>query len=206
MGYTRLIAPLVVSMFQQVLQKDSSNARKLHELDFGRSKLIITLLLFLLLPLAFSASFLYTSSLSSSHGAIVAAKVVPANPPGGFDFTIRANPGTSATYQGNYGVITIYVTLLSGAQQPVTLSCDSNLPPGVSCEFGKPTSLPDFSSYLEVNTLSSTPVGGYVLKVSGTGGGVTNTIHIPLSVSVPPPVGGTIVPVEKLAILAPCAL
>src|SRR5207247_8409320 len=73
-------------------------------------------------------------------------------------------------------------------------------------EFGKPTSLPDFSSYLEVNTLSSTPVGQYTLKISGTGGGVTNTIHIPLSVSVPPPVGGTIVPVEKLAILAPFAL
>ncbi len=118
-----------------------------------------------------------------------------------FDFSI-SNSGGITVVQGSSGSNTISVALASGTSQSVSLTCSSGLPTLASCSFNPSSGIPIFSSTLTVSTSTSTPAGSFTITVAGTGGGTIHTTQFTLTVN-PLTVGGTIVPINKLALLAP---
>jgi hypothetical protein len=58
------------------------------------------------------------------------------------------------------------------------------------------------ASTLIVSTSSATTLGTYTITVTGTSGSLSHSVTIPVTVS-SSTVGGVIVPVDKLALLAP---
>jgi len=102
-----------------------------------------------------------------------------------FDFSLSNSGGITVT-QGTSRSNTIYVTLVSGQSQPVSLSCTSGLPSGASCSFNPQSGNPSFSSMLTVSTSSSTPTGSYTITATGTGGGKSHTTQFTLTVNAQP--------------------
>jgi len=107
-------------------------------------------------------------------------------PSPGFDFSLSNSGGITVT-QGGSGSNTIYVNLVSGTTQSVSLSCTSGLPSGASCSFNPASGNPTFTSTLTISTSSSTPAGSYTITVTGSGGGKTRTTQFTLTVNAPPP-------------------
>jgi photosystem II stability/assembly factor-like uncharacterized protein len=138
-------------------------------------------------------------------GAIIHYAPVP------FDFSL-SNSGDITVTQGSSGSNTIYVTLVSGTTESVSLSCEgkaSTLPSGASCSFNPASDNPDFNSQLTITTSPSTPIGSTIVTVTGTDGGLSRTTQFMLTVNAPPsppagaPVGGSMASVNKLAVLVP---
>jgi hypothetical protein len=100
-----------------------------------------------------------------------------------FDFRLSnsgssSNLGGIALTQGASGSITITGSLVTAPAQVVTLSCSSAagpLPTGVSCSFNPLSAIPPFASSLTIFTTTSTPVGFYTLRVTGTAGSLTRS-------------------------------
>lgn len=119
-----------------------------------------------------------------------------------FNFSL-SNSGSVSVAQGGSGSNTITATLVSGTSQSVSLTCSSGLPSMASCSFNPSLELPTYSSSLTIGTTPSTPTGSYTITVTGTGGGVTHVTQFRLTVSTPVSVGGSLLPVDKLGLLAP---
>jgi len=129
---------------------------------------------------------------------LVAVPVMAA--PSSFSLT---NSGGITIPQGSSGSNTITVTLVSGQAQPVTLSCDGGVPAGAVCSFSPSTGSPTFSSQLTIITQPTTVTGAYTINVAGTSGGQKQSTQFLLTVTSPGPVGGSQLPVNKLALVAP---
>ena len=99
------------------------------------------------------------------------------------------------------GVDTIKVWSVGMGVQSVSLSC-SGLPSGATCTFSPPSGIGTFSSQLTITVASSTVPGSYSFVVTGSNGTSTQIADVPLLIG-PATVGGTIVPVNKIALLAP---
>jgi hypothetical protein len=118
-----------------------------------------------------------------------------------FDFSL-SNTGGFTAVQGGYGSTTITITLVSGSSQTVYLSC-SGLPQNSVCTFNPAYGVASVPTAVNINALSSTPVGSYSITVTGTAGGVTRTTQFTFTV-IPPSqsLGGTTFPIDKGAIVA----
>ena len=104
------------------------------------------------------------------------------------------NPGTSPDFTlsssnslniaaGNSGTTTILASPGGGFNSTLTLSA-SGLPSGASASFTSTTiSGGSGSSNLTVNVGSSVAAGSYTAVVSATGGGLTHTVNVPLTVT-----------------------
>ncbi len=113
------------------------------------------------------------------------------------------NSGTIFLGQGGSSSNKITVTLVSGTTQTVNLACTSLLPLGASCLFNPASGSPNYTSTLTINTLATTPLGSFIITATGTGGGLTKLTQFALTVESGHPVGGAILPIETLAVLAP---
>jgi hypothetical protein len=104
---------------------------------------------------------------------------------GAVDFTGMITPVSQTLTRGQsaqYAIVLSSVgTLPFGSN--VTLSI-SGLPPGVTAGFNDPTVSPDAngSSVLTLTTTTATPLGTYMPIVTGTGGGVTHSRAVTLTV------------------------
>lgn len=98
------------------------------------------------------------------------------------DFTLGASPSTQTVLQGGSTGYTATVTPTNGFAGSVTLSI-SGLPTGASGTFG--TNPTTGTSALSVSTSASTPVGSYVLTITGTSGSLTHSTTVTLVVSAP---------------------
>lgn len=104
------------------------------------------------------------------------------------DFTGSVTPTSQTVFAGNsalYNIVLFPVGTLPFGHI-VTLSL-SGLPAGVTAILSNSTINPDLhnvnsSSVLTLTTSSSTPVGSYTLTLTGTGGGVTHSTGIRLTV------------------------
>ncbi len=106
---------------------------------------------------------------------------------------------------GGSGSDAISVSLAGGSSTTVSLSC-SGLPAGASCSFNPSSGSPDFTSTLTVLTGCSTMRGSYTITVTGTSRTATAITDVFLSVlndGSCSSVGGTVVPIDKLVLLAP---
>ena len=117
------------------------------------------------------------ASSSSSTPAIVDV--------GGFSLN---SPSATVVAGHATGAITITLTPISGFNQLVTFSCGSSVPAGVTgCTFNPTTVTPDgvhpISTSLTISTAPSMATGSTPVNVSATGGGVTITSTVSLTVN-----------------------
>jgi len=99
-----------------------------------------------------------------------------------FDFTLEATPTTHSLKAGQQVTFTVYVTLVSGDPQPVTLSI-----PDICCgstySFSLTTGSPTFASALKVGIPESLKPGTYRLTIAGSGGGKIHSTIVTLEVA-----------------------
>ena len=105
----------------------------------------------------------------------------------GLDVTVQPSRQTIAP--GMPTAFTVLVSSTGGFNAPVKLQLDNqaNLPSSISAVFTPSTVTPpaDGSGYaiLVISTTTSTPTNEYTLKISGTGGGVTDSATVTLEVT-----------------------
>ncbi len=100
------------------------------------------------------------------------------------DFTISANPTSVSVQQGNSGTSTITTTALNGFNNAITLSATGQ-PAGVTVTFSvNPIPAPgNGSSIMTMAVGASVTPGTYPITVTGTGGGITHTTTVNLTVT-----------------------
>ncbi len=123
-----------------------------------------------------------------------------------FDFRVRIPEATKYVVAGSGTIYTVWVDLVSGGAQQVTLSV-SGLPSGVTYAFGSSsggqmwTGVPTFQVDLYINTPSSLPAGTYSFTVTGSGGGLTRSASASLVVQAGT-LAGRIVSVDPTSVTA----
>ena len=129
-------------------------------------------------------SFVVTGSPvgATASGATTTVSVTVTAVP--FDYSL-SNDGPVSITQGSSGTVTITATLLAGSAEPVTLSCATPLPAGVSCSFATNPVTPTGSSLLTISTSALTPTGAFTLTVNGSPLGAS-TASTTVSVTVTP--------------------
>ena len=118
----------------------------------------------------------------SPYGQALLNAIGPA--PTGPNFTLTATPSTLNLTQGNGGSSTIELTPLNGFAATANLTATVlGAPAGVTASFD-PTSLPGSgTSALNVTTTSSTPGGNFLIVVTGTAPGLTQTAYVTVTLS-----------------------
>ena len=114
---------------------------------------------------------------TTSVGLTVTAQGTPA-------FTISASPTSVSVVQGSNGTSTITTAVSGGFDSAIALSA-SGQPSGVTVSFN-PTSIAapgSGSSTMTLAVASTTATGSYTITVSGTGGGLTHTTTVGLTVT-----------------------
>lgn len=96
------------------------------------------------------------------------------------DFSLSASPASQTVIQGASTSYTVTITASGGFTGAVTLSV-SGLPAGASGAFSPNPATS--ASTLSVGTALTTPVGSYVLTITGTSGGLTRTTSVTLVVN-----------------------
>ena len=96
------------------------------------------------------------------------------------EFALSANPASLSVAQGALGTGTIAVTPLNGFSNWVALSA-SNLPADVTAYFNPAATASTSALTLEVG--STAPVGTFSVTLGGTGGGLTRTTTLALTVT-----------------------
>ncbi len=103
-------------------------------------------------------------------------------------FTVACAPSSLSVVQGNSATSTCTITSQNTFSAEVALSCGP-LPAGASCAFSPALVTPPpngtITSTLTVSTATTTPGGATAFQVIGTGGGLTRTANLTLSVLVP---------------------
>jgi hypothetical protein len=119
-------------------------------------------------------------------GTAVASSYQSSNAAGGsqkdFDFTIRANSGHLSTIQGSAVSTNIDTVLTAGSPKFVSFNV-SGLPANVTSSFSSSRCSPDCSTILSLQTDSSTPIGTYLIKVTGKAGWAAETTSFNLEIS-----------------------
>src|SRR5438445_1358999 len=131
----------------------------------------------------FNVTLPITDTSNSHQTAKKTRLVIVTSPP--FDYSL-SNSGGIIVRQGGSGTSTITVTLNSGTSEPVALFCiSSTLPAGASCLFNPHSLTPTCSSILTISSTPMTPIGSYIVQVTGSPTGGTTTFT--LNVQGPPP-------------------
>src|SRR5262249_21879520 len=97
------------------------------------------------------------------------------------DFTLSANPTSLTVNQGASGTIAISITRLNGFTSSVACSA-SGLPSGVNASFN-PTSTTASPTRRSSDPSSTATLGAATVTITGTGGGLTRTTTISLTVN-----------------------
>ena len=101
------------------------------------------------------------------------------------DFALSALPATQTVVAGGSAAYTASVSGLNGFTGSVALAI-SGLPPGATAGFNPASITGTGSSTLTVTPASTTPAGNYTLTVFGTGGGLSRTATVSLTVNAVP--------------------
>ena len=119
-----------------------------------------------------------------------------------FDFSISASPDNVSLARSDSTTSAIMVSLVSGTAQTVSLSGSwvGTAPTGVSASLIPLSGTPGFSSTLTITTTSAATAGTSTYRVTGTGGGLTRTEEITVTVLAPPGVPSLLSPGNGTAI------
>lgn len=117
--------------------------------------------------------------------------VLTVNAPPPSDFTLSASPASLTVNRGASGASTITITRTGGFTSSVALSA-TGLPSGVTATFN-PASATGTSSALTLAASSAAATGTFNVTVSGTGGGLTRSATLSLTVNAVTGTGGVTV-------------
>jgi hypothetical protein len=98
------------------------------------------------------------------------------------DFSISASPSSQSTAQGGNVPYTASVSALNGFTDTVNFSV-SGLPSGASASFVPASVAASGSSTLTVTTSASTPVGSYILTITGATATLSHSVNVTLNVN-----------------------
>jgi hypothetical protein len=101
------------------------------------------------------------------------------------DFSILPDPLDAHIYASQTAAYALQLTAINGFDSSVNLSLDG-LPEGAGAEFDLNPITPPGTSNLTIQTSAGTPVGDYPLTLTGSGGGVSHTVQIGLSIKAVP--------------------
>jgi uncharacterized membrane protein len=99
-------------------------------------------------------------------------------------FTISASPASLSIGQGNQGTSQITTTISGGFNYPISLSA-TGVPTGTTVGFDPPT-IPapgSGTSTMTITVGNNTPVGTYPITVTGSGGGLQESVTVTLTVT-----------------------
>jgi kumamolisin len=116
-----------------------------------------------------------------THSATISLTVTSAPVPA---FTLTASPTSVSVVQGASGSSTVTTAVSGGFSSAIALSA-SGMPTGVTATFS-PTSIAapgSGTSSLTLAVASTTTAGTYPITVTGTGGGITHTATVSLTVT-----------------------
>ena len=119
----------------------------------------------------------------SPNAGLINALTTASNTP---SFSIAASPGSVSILQGNSGSTTISTSVAGGFSSAISLSA-SGAPGGVTLTFS-PTSIAapgGGSSTLSIAVASTVAAGTYTITVTGTGGNLTQSTTVSLTVTSP---------------------
>ena len=100
------------------------------------------------------------------------------------DFTLSATPASQIVVQGNPTSYTATIAAFSGFADVVNLTL-TGLPAGAGGTFSPISVTGSGSSTLNVTTGVTTPLGTYILTITGTSGSVTHSANVTLTVNSP---------------------
>jgi parallel beta-helix repeat protein len=100
------------------------------------------------------------------------------------DFTISVNPTIGSQNHGEYINATVSLSSINGFDNGVSLSA-SGLPSGAVATFAPSSGTPSFASTLTISTAPTTPIGTYLITITGNGGGMTHGTTYTLTVTTP---------------------
>ena len=98
------------------------------------------------------------------------------------DFSLSASPNSRNIRRSAQTNFTVTVTPSGGFTENVTFGVSSVLPAGVSVSFSPQSVNTSGSSTMTVSTSSNTPLGTYVLTITGTSGSLQRTKSVTLNV------------------------
>jgi uncharacterized membrane protein len=100
------------------------------------------------------------------------------------DFTVTATPASQTVAAGSNGTCTVNIAALNGFNGTVSLAA-TGLPAGAGASFSPASVAGSGSSTLTVTTSVGTPLGTYMLTLTGASGSLVRTSTIMLSVAGP---------------------
>ena len=98
------------------------------------------------------------------------------------DFSISASPSSQSAAQGNGAAYTVSIVALNGFTDTVSFSVNG-LPSGTSASFVPASVTGSGSSTLTVTTSSTTPVGSYILSITGATATLSHSVNVTLNVN-----------------------
>jgi uncharacterized membrane protein len=140
-----------------------------------------------------AATGMTSVSINGSGGGLTRSTtlVLTINAPPPSDFTLSASPASLTVNRGASGASTITITRTGGFTNAVVLSA-TGLPSGVTATFN-PASATGTTSTLTLAASSAATTGTFNLTVSGTGGGLTRSGALSLTVNADTGTGGVTV-------------
>ena len=132
-----------------------------------------------------TATGTYTITVTGTGGGVTQTATVnlTVTAPASANFTISASPTAITVVRGSSGTSTITTAALNGFNWPITLSATGQ-PSGVTVSFSS-TSIPapgSGTSTMKVTTTSRASTGTHTITIKGTGGGITHTTTVALTV------------------------
>ena len=126
----------------------------------------------------------YSLTVTATGAAATASLSIPLTVS---SFNLSAGPTSLTLMQGASGQVTVTAAHVAGFNSPVTLSV-TGLPGGVTASFS-PVTIPapgDGSSTLSIRAASNATAGTFNLTLKASGGGITRTQSIQLTIHQPP--------------------
>src|SRR5215813_12462431 len=136
-------------------------------------------------------TFFYVVSATNANGESANSSQVSATPLAA-NFTLSANPSSLAINRGASGTSAITITRSGGFSASVALSA-SGAPSGVTATFN-PASTTGTSSSLTLTASSAATLGMMTVTINGTGGGLTRSTQLNLTISQAPDLSLTATP------------
>ncbi|MCP4540727.1 MAG: hypothetical protein GY832_26615, partial [Chloroflexi bacterium] len=126
-----------------------------------------------------------TGTSNPTHTAQVELVIVDESVPSVPDFLLDATPDSRSVAQGQTTSYDVSLTAIYGFSDAVTLEVDG-LPADATPDWGENPITPSDGTVLTITTAETTPAGNYTLTITGTGGGISRTDSVQLSVTPPP--------------------
>ncbi|RLG42921.1 MAG: hypothetical protein DRN81_07555, partial [Thermoproteota archaeon] len=100
------------------------------------------------------------------------------------NFALDVTPDSRSVAQEQATSYDVSLTAIYGFADPVTLAV-GGLPAGTAPTWGENPLTPSAATVLTITASDTTPVGNYTLTITATGGGITHTDSVQLSITTP---------------------